>query len=282
MSQNDTDTLITDLENTKISSINAYPNIKSIVTLFFISILFMIAVALPAGIISIGIPNNAQIIKSLLNLVMYVSSLSLIIRYAVKRSRKQHIGAFKINFNPIQGWLVPAIVIGGFALIIPLSQISDLVPMPGSVRKFFEQAFKKDAFSIATLIIAAPILEEILCRGIVLKGLLLNYSARKAIIISAIFFAAIHLNPWQALPAFFGGLFMGWLYYKTQSVIPGIIAHATINTTATLFMFAPAKQQDLLVLLGEPYYILAVIVSVMIFAATCLVIQKKVLIISKD
>jgi len=276
MNPNDTDTLLTDLENGPTKRADAYPNIKSVVILFFVSILVMIVTGIVAGIISIGIHNSAQIFKSLLNFVAYIISILLVINYAAKRT-----SGFNINFNKIQGWLVPIIIIGALGLIIPLSQIANWLPMPESVKKFFEHAFKKDVFSIAMLVIAAPLLEEILCRGIILKGLLKNYTPGKAIIISAIFFAAIHLNPWQAIPAFFGGLFMGWLYYKTQSVIPGMIVHATINTTGALLMFVPAKQQDLLTLLGTPYYILAVMVSVIIFVAVCLIIQKKTIIIPK-
>lgn len=274
MNPNDTETLQTDLENGASNSAVAYPNIKSVVILFFMSILFMIVIGVAAGIIAIGIHNSAQIYKSLLNFVAYIISILLIINYASKR-----VSAFSVNFNKIQGWLVPVIIIGALGLIMPLSQIENWLPMPESIKKFFELAFKKDFFSIATLVIAAPLLEEILCRGIVLKGLLKNYTPRKAIIISAIFFAAIHLNPWQAFPAFFGGLFMGWLYNKTQSVIPGIIAHATINAAGALLMFAPAKQQDLLTPMGTPFYILALIVSVIVFVGICLIIQKKAIIL---
>lgn len=126
------------------------------------------------------------------------------------------------------------------------------------------------------MVIAAPIIEEILCRGIILKGLLKNYQPSKAILISAVFFGAIHLNPWQAIPAFFGGLFLGWAYYKTQSVIPGMIIHATINGTAALILFLPHNQQNLLALWGLPYYLVALLTSILVFSSICIFIQKKV------
>jgi hypothetical protein len=112
-----------------------------------------------------------------------------------------------------------------------------------------------------------------------LRGLLKNYSSYKAILISAIFFGAIHLNPWQAIPAFLSGLFLGWVYYKTQSVVPGMIIHATINITVSLFLFFPSHQQDLSSHLSAPYYLIAYLVSIIVFAATCVIIHRKVLII---
>ncbi len=284
MTPNNTDTLITDLENTRSSDTNAYPNIKSVITLFFVSIAFMFLVAIPVGVISIGIPKsgpNASLLRSLLNSIAYVASLFVIINYAVKRSKKQRNSAFNINFNKIQGWLIPVIIIGTLALIIPLSDVSDWIPMPESTRKFFEEVFTRDIFSIVTATIAAPIMEEILCRGIVLKGLLKNYAPLKAILISALFFSLIHLNPWQSIPAFFGGLYIGWVYYKTQSVIPGMIIHFTINATGTLILFLPGKQKDFPHNLGMSYHLTALQLSILVFSVICMVIRKKAIAIPK-
>ncbi|MEO6851037.1 MAG: CPBP family intramembrane glutamic endopeptidase [Mucilaginibacter sp.] len=204
----------------------------------------------------------------------YVVMMLLQIRYALKKSKKQQ-SAFRIDFNKIQLWIVPVLIIGTLALVVGLERIATIIPMPVSVQKLFEKMFSRDVFSIITMVIAAPILEEILCRGIVLKGLLKNYQPYKAILISAIFFGAIHMNPWQALPAFCGGLFLGWVYYRTQSVIPGMIIHATVNATAAVFLFLPNHKQDFLSLLGMPYYIILCVLSVITFSAVCLIIHRK-------
>jgi membrane protease YdiL (CAAX protease family) len=186
----------------------------------------------------------------------------------------QQVATFSINFNKIQVWLVPVVIISTLALFVGLEGISKLIPMPPSVQKFFERAFRKDVFSIINIIIAAPVLEEILWRGIVLKGLLKNYSPLKAILISAIFFSLMHLNPWQAFPAFFGGLFLGWVFFKTQSVISGMIIHATINTTGAVFLFLPKHQQGFLNLLGMPYYVVLCVCSALVFVFGCTVIHR--------
>jgi hypothetical protein len=156
-----------------------------------------------------------------------------------------------------------------------MERLGTLIPMPKVVEKMFEDLFKKDVFSIITIVIAAPLLEEILCRGIILKGLLQRYPARKAIIISALFFGLVHMNPWQALPAFCIGLFMGWIFYKTNSVIPGIIVHATNNGMAALFLFFPEDKQDILSLTGMPYYIILCVSAALIIVLCCLYIQRK-------
>jgi membrane protease YdiL (CAAX protease family) len=214
--------------------------------------------------------------RSLLNLIMYVVALLITIRYALKKSKKVQGYSSKVSFDKIPLWMIPVIIISALAMVILVEQSSAWIPMPKSVQKMFEDAFTKDIYSITNIVIAAPILEEILCRGIILSGLLKNYLPYKAILISAVFFAVVHLNPWQAIPAFFGGLFLGWVYYKTRSVIPGMIIHATINIIGVLLMFTPPYQDGLLNVWGLPYYLIAWVVSAVTFAAGCIIINKKI------
>jgi membrane protease YdiL (CAAX protease family) len=49
--------------------------------------------------------------------------------------------------------------------------------------------------AVFILVIMAPLTEETLCRGLILNGFLKNYSRRKAMIVSALLFALLHLNP---------------------------------------------------------------------------------------
>ncbi|MGN8069118.1 lysostaphin resistance A-like protein [Mucilaginibacter sp. 22184] len=261
----------------------AYPDVRSIFTLFFVTIGFMLVGGILGGILLEALKYwgfKSPVLKSFIELLSYTTGLLLAIRYAIKKSKKQGISPFHNSFNKIPGWLVPVLIMSALALIVGLERVSDLLPMPDSVEKFFENMIKKDVFSIITLTIAAPVIEEVLCRGVILNGLLKNYAPQKAILISALFFAAIHMNPWQAIPAFFGGLFMGWVFYKTRSVIPGMIIHATINSTAAVLLFLPKSKQDFLSLLGEPYYIILCVLAVLIFISGCMIIHKKVSAIS--
>ena len=88
--------------------------------------------------------------------------------------------------------------------------------------------------SFLVVAIFAPIFEEWLCRGMVLRGLLTKMKPGWAIVISALFFAVIHANPWQALNAFLIGLVMGYVYYKTGSLILTMIIHFVNNGTSVI------------------------------------------------
>ena len=115
-----------------------------------------------------------------------------------------------------------------------------LPPMP----EFLEQAMKQllDAPLWITLIsvsIFAPFFEEWLCRGMILRGLLTKMNPAAAITISAAFFAVIHLNPWQAIPAFILGVLFGFVYYKTGSLKLTMLMHCVNNTMAALLSRVP-------------------------------------------
>lgn len=88
--------------------------------------------------------------------------------------------------------------------------------------------------SIIAAVIVAPIAEEIISRGMITKLLLEEYRPTKAILISALIFGLMHFNPAQIPGAFVLGVLFGWLYYKTGSIIPGIILHFTNNAVVIL------------------------------------------------
>ncbi len=88
--------------------------------------------------------------------------------------------------------------------------------------------------SFLVVAIFAPIFEEWLCRGMILRGLLTKMKPVWAIVISALFFAAIHGNPWQALNAFIIGLVMGYVYYRTGSLLLTMLIHFVNNGSAVI------------------------------------------------
>lgn len=69
-------------------------------------------------------------------------------------------------------------------------------------------------------------------RGAILRKLLTMFPKRQhwiAIAVSAVLFALAHFNVVQSLHAFLIGLLLGWLYYRTDSILPG--SSSTGSTT---------------------------------------------------
>ena len=125
--------------------------------------------------------------------------------------------------------------------------------------------------SFLVVAIFAPIFEEWLCRGMVLRGLLTKMKPVWAIVISALFFAVIHANPWQALNAFLIGLMMGYVYYKTGSLILTMLIHFVNNGTAVIVSnidyFKDMEDLQWIDVLGKQNYTIVFLVSCCILAA---------------
>lgn len=119
-----------------------------------------------------------------------------------------------------------------------ISPIVNLLPMPEFMQKvFLEFVNQNGVFSFISIVIAAPILEELIFRGIILNGLLQRYSPVKSIILSSILFGIVHLNPWQFISAFIIGIFSGWVYYKTRKLSLSILIHFINNLAAFIGMY---------------------------------------------
>ena len=83
--------------------------------------------------------------------------------------------------------------------------------------------------------IFAPIGEEICFRGIILGGLLKTRCRPwLAILISALLFALLHGLGANFVTALLFGILVGWLYWRTGSIIPGVIIHITNNTLTAI------------------------------------------------
>lgn len=87
-------------------------------------------------------------------------------------------------------------------------------------------------FLILVIGIVVPFSEEFLFRGIVYKTLSKNITIPSTIIIQGILFGIFHGNLVQGFYTSLLGIILGFLTYKTQSLIPSIIAHMTNNIIA--------------------------------------------------
>lgn len=125
--------------------------------------------------------------------------------------------------------------------------------------------------------IIAPFCEEWLCRGMVLRGLLdHNWKPFWAILFSAFFFALIHANPWQAIPAFLFGCLFGWIYYKTGSLKLTMLMHF-VNNTFSLILGHIDSLQDMdnwLDVMEPRQYWLIFAACVLVVALTVMTFKK--------
>ena len=89
--------------------------------------------------------------------------------------------------------------------------------------------------------VIAPIFEETLYRGILLKGLINKYNSKKAIVYSALIFGIAHLNVPQGINAFLLGLILGTVFYYTRSIYLCMTMHFTNNFLVN-FVYYPTSE----------------------------------------
>lgn len=218
--------------------------------------------------------------KELALLITYVLSFSaaFILFYFI-RKKKTGISTFNLSLKNYK--IIPLAILGILALGIGVTDpLVSLIPMPDLIKKIFIDALgNPDIYTFITIVIAAPILEELIFRGIILDGLLKRYSPMKSILISSLIFGIVHMNPWQFIGAMILGSFLGWIYYKTKSIIPSIIMHSVNNLVGFLSIAILGKENidtSLVQLAGGAVNATLIIVgSIVIFLGSIYLLQKQ-------
>ena len=120
--------------------------------------------------------------------------------------------------------------------IIPLSFLYEQlgIEMDENTQQIFT-SLMKEPWGYVAIGILAPLAEEVVFRGAILRTLLGIMSKKNhwvAIMISAAIFGIVHANLAQFINALLMGLLLGWMYYRTGSLVPGILLHWVNNTMA--------------------------------------------------
>lgn len=141
-----------------------------------------------------------------------------------------------LYFTRVPAGIYILLIVPTIALVFlrePLIHLSELIfPMPEEMIEQFRPLSRWHPALFITIAVFAPLLEELIFRGIILDGFLQRYAPWKAIIWSSLVFGIAHFNPWQFISAFILGIIIGWLYWKTRSLWPGIFLHFFNNAGA--------------------------------------------------
>lgn len=158
-------------------------------------------------------------------------------------------------------------VIATLGSLIPSSWLQELMPeLPNTAEKAFDLVLK-DRWGYFIVGLLAPLSEELVFRGAILRELLKwKENPWIGIFISAMLFSLVHMNPVQMPHAFLVGILLGWLYYRTDSIIPGVTWHWVNNTIAYVMYNLTNPDETLLEYFGSQQRVLmAVGFSLMIF-----------------
>ena len=146
-----------------------------------------------------------------------------------------------VRFSPrFFGEVSPSVLVRTAVLIFGSMYVFnvtlDWLPLPD----FMEDTFMdmgNEPLGVLSMALVAPLVEEMMFRGAI-QGYLMRRCSNPwtAIVASALIFGVIHMNPMQVVYATLLGLVLGWIYYRTRSLLPVIAGHVLNNSVAVASM----------------------------------------------
>lgn len=142
-------------------------------------------------------------------------------------------------------WLAPPLLLTMCGVLALDSLLSDVADQLVGHSAWEQQAMDLlQGASVADVLAAcaiAPLLEELLFRGLILQGFVQRYPPLRALWLSALLFGLAHANVHQFLGTFPFALLAGWLVLATGSLWPAIAAHMLLNAGALALNAAQAS-----------------------------------------
>ncbi len=163
------------------------------------------------------------------------------------------------GFNPI------IILVGIIWLLSSQIVLEPLIRiLPGAS----EASVGRGVWAWVTVAVLAPIIEELLCRGVILETLRRRWSTILSIVVTALFFGLIHGDISTIIVATVAGIIFGVIYERTSSIFSTIIIHAINNVLAFTLICLGFGEISLYEIVGDGWaYYLSYSVVAVIFVA---------------
>jgi membrane protease YdiL (CAAX protease family) len=224
------------------SPVKRYPRAGQVVLLLIVAIILQVATggtALAIACLALGdAMAGVAMLKNVWILVPAISLSNCLTLALGMRGSKEGVRQF-LRVRAFQPQLLPAVALTCVGLPVLLSEADNrlvqFVQWVSGTEIPPPEMFDFRASPVGALVLlvcVAPLTEEYLFRGLILRGLLTHHSRVKAVVFSAVAFGTFHLNLRQGFLALVIGLVFGWWYIRTRSVGPGMVGHAIFNGLA--------------------------------------------------
>lgn len=192
-------------------------------------------------------PFSTQILiaNTIVGIVIYGVILLLVWLVTV---RKYHVGWSALGLRRVPGLF--------FALFIPIlagmyvaAGIASVIivklfygghavnPQEKDITGGGNFSWLKLVLALITASIAAPIIEELLFRGVLYGWLRTRWSAVGGVILSAAIFSGAHAIPLILASIFIVGMTLAIVYEKTKSTLATMMLHSAFNTIGVVLVF---------------------------------------------
>lgn len=220
--------------------IRQYPTIIQAIHLIILYIFIETVVNFPLAIIDY-MKGTEYLYHPVKKIILGYGSIIFILWYGFRNTRNPLKEVFPLKrFNVLIVILLFIFFVGAHQLLnVVNTWIDKVIPPPMWFWEMFNKVFENQYGFWGTflkVVIIAPITEELIFRGVIMHGLMRNYSKFTAIFFSGLLFALFHLNPWQFPATFVLGVLLGWLMIYTRNIGLSITGHAINNFLALMSM----------------------------------------------
>ena len=223
-------------------------------------------------VLAIGLsnPDSSQKFYTFLSFIIGQSFMIIPLLWFLK-SRQQPI--FKqLRLNPISKETLVFSIMLSLGVIILSDELDRIIqsffPAPDYIVDLNGLLRPDTLLGFILLFIAvaiiAPIGEELLFRGFLQQALEKHWhDVTRAILITALLFSMIHMNPYWFVQIYILGVLLGFIAWKSKSVIPALVLHGMNNAMAMLFAFVDLEKNNFYIWAGHvtPWVILFAIFS---------------------
>jgi len=126
------------------------------------------------------------------------------------------------------------LVFGPFATLALSVAVSQLGIEPQGMKQVIEFVPKQVVPSLLLLAVLAPIVEELVFRGLIYGWIAGRWGTMAGFIVSSLAFAAAHFEPAHIVLVLPLGLLFGWMRRRTDSLLPSLVSHILNNGFALL------------------------------------------------
>jgi membrane protease YdiL (CAAX protease family) len=205
-----------------------YPRISQAIWLLLLLLLLLAGIGAIVEIL--GFFQEESVFVSIVNTI----SFGIVLLWGSRKARAPYKEVFPMRRFPIRLLIPMCLVIIGISIVG--SEVDNafraVLPPPSWLDNIFLRLAghgTNPLGSILALVVVAPMTEELLFRGLILRGFLSHYRVRTALLTSAFLFGLFHLNPWQFVHTTAIGLLFAWWFLRTRSLIPCIFGHVLNN-----------------------------------------------------
>jgi membrane protease YdiL (CAAX protease family) len=128
------------------------------------------------------------------------------------------------------------VLLGPLATLVLSVLVSQIGPQPEGMKQVIELAQdpRKLLPSLIAFALMAPLVEELVFRGLLYGWIESRCNSTAALIVSSLAFAAAHFEPAHIVLVLPLGFLFGWLRQRTNSLVPSLVAHVVNNGFAVL------------------------------------------------